>query len=103
MPPTILVGQSFSSAAWRCTPKTFSRMRARACSSPSRTFPAIPWARPARPSWEPSRLGTVTEAPTVDVQNLYLSRHENAKYWQDYTDFAYYRLEVSGVYFIGGF
>ena len=33
----------------------------------------------------------------------YLSRHENAKYGQDYTDFAYNRLEVSGVYFIGGF
>jgi putative heme iron utilization protein len=39
----------------------------------------------------------------VEVRGLYLSRYENAKYWQDYTDFAYYRLEVSGVYFIGGF
>jgi len=33
----------------------------------------------------------------------YLCRYENAKYWQEYTDFAYHRLEVSGVYFIGGF
>ena len=48
-------------------------------------------------------LGNVTEAPAAEVRGLYLSRHENAKYWQDYTDFAYYRLEVSGVYFIGGF
>jgi len=48
-------------------------------------------------------LGAVTEVPATEVGNLYLSRHENAKYWQDYTDFAYYRLEVSGVYFIGGF
>ena len=48
-------------------------------------------------------LGTATEAPAAEVRGLYLSRHENAKYWQDYTDFAYYRLEVSGVYFIGGF
>src|SRR6185437_7756361 len=32
-----------------------------------------------------------------------LSRHESARYWQDFTDFAYYRLEVKGVYFIGGF
>src|ERR1700692_2588918 len=39
----------------------------------------------------------------AEVRELYLSRYENAKYWQDYTDFAYYRLEVSGVYFIGGF
>jgi heme iron utilization protein len=48
-------------------------------------------------------LGPVTEAPPADVRELYLSRHENAKYWQDYTDFAYYRLEVSDIYFIGGF
>ena len=48
-------------------------------------------------------VGTVTEAPAAEVRDLYLSRYENAKYWQDYTDFAYYRLEVSGVYFIGGF
>ncbi len=48
-------------------------------------------------------LGAVTEAPAAEVRDLYLSRYENAKYWQDYTDFAYYRLEVSGVYFIGGF
>jgi len=48
-------------------------------------------------------LGTVTEAPAAEVRDLYLSRYENAKHWQDYTDFAYYRLEVSGVYFIGGF
>jgi len=48
-------------------------------------------------------VGAVTEAPAAEVRDLYLSRYENAKYWQDYTDFAYYRLEVSGVYFIGGF
>lgn len=48
-------------------------------------------------------LGTVTEVPGAEVRDLYLSRHENAKYWQDYNDFAYRRLEVSGVYFIGGF
>ena len=48
-------------------------------------------------------LGDVTEAPSAEVRELYLSRYENAKYWQDYTDFAYYRLEVSAVYFIGGF
>lgn len=48
-------------------------------------------------------IGAVAEAPAAAVRDLYLSRHENAKYWQDYTDFAYFRLEVSGVYFIGGF
>jgi heme oxygenase (biliverdin-IX-beta and delta-forming) len=48
-------------------------------------------------------LGDVTEAPSTVVRELYLSRYENAKFWQDYTDFAYYRLQVSAVYFIGGF
>ena len=48
-------------------------------------------------------LGEVTEVPAADVRDLYLSRYESAKFWQDYSDFAYYRLEVTGVYFIGGF
>ncbi len=48
-------------------------------------------------------VGSVAQAPATEVKDLYLSRNENAKFWQDYTDFAYYRLEVSNVYFIGGF
>jgi hypothetical protein len=48
-------------------------------------------------------VGEVKESSAEEVRELYLSRHENAKFWQDYTDFAYFRLEVSAVYFIGGF
>jgi heme iron utilization protein len=48
-------------------------------------------------------VGTARVAPAGEVRDLYLSSHENARYWQDYTDFAYYRLDVQGVYFIGGF
>jgi len=48
-------------------------------------------------------IGAATVTPAVEVRDLYLSRYGNARYWQDYTDFAYYRLEVEGVYFIGGF
>jgi putative heme iron utilization protein len=48
-------------------------------------------------------IGTAAVAPAADVRDLYLSQHENAKAWQDYTDFSYYRLEVAGVYFVGGF
>jgi heme iron utilization protein len=48
-------------------------------------------------------IGAAKAAPAEEVRDLYLSRYENARYWQDYTDFAYYRLEVEGVYFIGGF
>jgi heme iron utilization protein len=48
-------------------------------------------------------VGTASIASAAEVRDLYLSRYENARYWQDYSDFAYYRLEVEGVYFIGGF
>jgi hypothetical protein len=48
-------------------------------------------------------LGSVGEVPREEVRDLYLSRYENAKYWQDFSDFAFYRLGISGVYFIGGF
>jgi putative heme iron utilization protein len=48
-------------------------------------------------------LGQVNDVPAEEVRELYLSRYENAKFWQDYTDFGYHRLEVSGVYYIGGF
>jgi hypothetical protein len=48
-------------------------------------------------------IGEVKLAPADEVRELYLSHYENARFWQDYTDFAYYRLEVAGVYFIGGF
>ena len=48
-------------------------------------------------------LGEVNEVAAEEVRELYLTRYENAKFWRDYTDFSYHRLEVSGVYFIGGF
>ncbi len=48
-------------------------------------------------------VGTAVEAPAEEVRELYLSRYEHARQWQGYSDFAYYRLEVAAVYFIGGF
>lgn len=48
-------------------------------------------------------VGEAKEVPAAEVSELYLARYENAKFWQEYSDFAYYRLEVSGAYFIGGF
>jgi len=48
-------------------------------------------------------VGSASVRPAAEVSELYLSRHENARYWQDFADFAYYRLDVAGVYFIGGF
>lgn len=48
-------------------------------------------------------VGDAVEAPREEAEEVYLARHEEARYWKDFTDFAYYRLEVSGVYYIGGF
>jgi putative heme iron utilization protein len=51
-------------------------------------------------------VGEVVPVPaqeTAAVRELYLSRHENARYWADFTDFAYYRMQPADVYFIGGF
>jgi putative heme iron utilization protein len=41
-------------------------------------------------------IGTAVEVPSAEVRELYLSQYENARLWQDFTDFAYYRLEVTG-------
>jgi heme iron utilization protein len=48
-------------------------------------------------------VGTTEEVAADEVRDLYLSRYENAKHWQGYSDFAYHRLEVTNIYFIGGF
>jgi putative heme iron utilization protein len=48
-------------------------------------------------------VGTAVPVDAAEVRELYVARYPNARAWQDYTDFAYFRLEVSDVYFIGGF
>lgn len=48
-------------------------------------------------------LGSIVPAKAEEVKERYLARHENARFWQDYSDFAFYRLDVEGVYFVGGF
>jgi len=51
-------------------------------------------------------IGEVTEVPTTEIDNVreaYLSRHENARYWVDFEDFAFYLMKVVDLYFVGGF
>lgn len=51
-------------------------------------------------------MGAVAPVPELElevVKERYLSRYENARYWVDFKDFAFYRLEVEEVYFVGGF
>lgn len=39
----------------------------------------------------------------VASRKLYLDRYENSKYWVDFEDFAFYRMNVVDVYYVGGF
>jgi len=50
-------------------------------------------------------LGTVrrlTEVPDA-IRAGYLERHPSAKYWIDFSDFSFFQLDVTDVYFVGGF
>jgi heme iron utilization protein len=50
-------------------------------------------------------LGTVTRIDDVSeaLRRTYLQRHPNARHWIDYSDFGFYRLDVTQIYFVGGF
>jgi putative heme iron utilization protein len=37
------------------------------------------------------------------AREAYLARHPRAAYWVDFEDFGFWRLDVSDVYFVGGF
>ena len=51
-------------------------------------------------------VGTGEPVPSEELETVredYLKRHEKARHWVDYGDFGFYRLDVVGVYFVGGF
>ena len=50
-------------------------------------------------------LGNVTRIAEVSdaLRALYLERHPSAKYWIDFSDFSFFRLDVTAAYFVGGF
>jgi hypothetical protein len=53
-----------------------------------------------------SLLGNISriEAPELpEARKLYLARYENSKYWVDFEDFSFYRMDVIDVYYVGGF
>jgi putative heme iron utilization protein len=44
------------------------------------------------------------EKPEAEsVRGVYLERHANARHWIDYEDFAFYRMDVIDLYYVGGF
>ena len=51
-------------------------------------------------------LGNVVPVPESEVaaaRSLYLGRHANSRYWVDFEDFSFYRMDVVDIYFVGGF
>ncbi len=51
-------------------------------------------------------VGNVVPVPEADVaaaREAYLSRHANSKYWVDFEDFSFYRMDVVDIYYVGGF
>jgi len=51
-------------------------------------------------------MGNVLPLPGSEVaetRKLYLARYANSKYWVDFEDFSFYRMDVVDVYYVGGF
>ena len=51
-------------------------------------------------------VGNVLLVPNTELaeaRKLYLERHSNSKYWVDFEDFSFYRMDVIDVYYVGGF
>ncbi len=51
-------------------------------------------------------LGNVLPIPKPEVaesRRLYLDRYANSRYWVDFEDFSFYRMEVVDIYYVGGF
>jgi len=49
------------------------------------------------------RAARVPDGERQAAREAYLARHPNAAFWVDFEDFAFWRLEVADVYFVGGF
>jgi heme iron utilization protein len=51
-------------------------------------------------------VGSVLPLPKSEVpaaRALYLQRYDNSKYWVDFEDFSFYRMDVVDIYYVGGF
>jgi heme iron utilization protein len=45
----------------------------------------------------------VPDSQVAEARQLYLARYANSKYWVDFEDFFFYRMDVVDVYYVGGF
>ena len=49
------------------------------------------------------RAAPLPEGEIAAARAAYLARHPNATHWVDFEDFAFWRLDVTDVYLVGGF
>jgi putative heme iron utilization protein len=45
----------------------------------------------------------VPETDLIEVKALYLGRHPNSRYWVDFADFSFFRMDILDLYYVGGF
>lgn len=66
----------------------------------------------ARPGGDPlgaARATLVGEARPIPpdevaaAREIYLAKHENSRYWVDFSDFGFFRLQPVDIYYVGGF
>ena len=51
-------------------------------------------------------IGSVSRIPEPDkgtARTVYLTRYPDSKYWVDFDDFSFYRMDVLDIYYVGGF
>ncbi len=51
-------------------------------------------------------LGQATPVPASDIaaaREIYLAAHQGSRYWVDFADFGFFRLEPIDIYYVGGF
>ncbi len=51
-------------------------------------------------------IGNAERIPGNDIASArerYLARHENSRYWVDFPDFSFFRLQPIDLYYVGGF
>jgi putative heme iron utilization protein len=45
----------------------------------------------------------IPDSEMPEARGLYLARYANSKYWVDFEDFSFHRMDVVDIYYVGGF
>src|SRR6201981_208358 len=47
-------------------------------------------------------VSAIEPGEVAEARKIYLASYENSKYWVDFEDFSFYRMQVVDVYYVGG-